>query len=76
MPCEIKKPWETTSHHKTNTEWGIRPHEQNATLQEALKPYLSHGDLEKVMNIDNHQTALLYLQSHHIKKLKDQGIIW
>ena len=28
------------------------------------------------MSIDNHQTALLYLQSHHMRNLKEQGIIW
>ncbi len=71
-----RKQWETTSSHKTNTEWGIRPPEQNSSLEEELKPYLSKGDLEEVMNKDNPQTALLYLQSHHIRKLKDKGIIW
>ena len=71
-----KKLWETTSSHKTNTEWGIRPPEKDTPLEEELKPYLSKSDLEDVMSKDNHQTALLYLQSHHIRKLKDKGIIW
>ena len=71
-----KKQWETTSNHKTNTEWGIQPPEQKSSLEKELKPYLSKGDLEEVLNRDNHQTALLYLQSHHIRKLKDKGIIW
>lgn len=71
-----KKTWETTSKNKTNTEWGIRPPEQNSSLEEELKPYLSDGDLKEVMTMDNHQTAILYLQSHHIKDLKDKGIIW
>ncbi|NNL02113.1 MAG: hypothetical protein HKP39_07545 [Eudoraea sp.] len=71
-----KKLWETTSSHKTNTEWGIRPPEKDSPLEEELKPYLSKSDLEHVLSKDNHQTALLYLQSHHIRKLKDKGIIW
>ncbi|MEZ4933335.1 MAG: bestrophin family ion channel [Saprospiraceae bacterium] len=28
------------------------------------------------MSKDNKQTALLYLQSHHLRKLKEQGVIW
>lgn len=71
-----KKQWETTSKHRTNTEWGIKPPEMKSTLVEELKLYLSDDDLKEVMNKDNHQTAILYLQSHHIRKLKDKGIIW
>lgn len=71
-----QKQWETTSEHKTNREWGILPPEKKSSLEEDLKAYLSESDLDYVMHKDNHQTALLYLQSHHIRKLKDQGIIW
>jgi len=70
------KPWETTSKQKTNTEWGVLPPEKMTTLENDLEPYLSQKDLEYVMNKDNHQTALLYLQSHHLRKLKDNGLIW
>ncbi|MBT8302091.1 MAG: hypothetical protein KJO63_12215 [Maribacter sp.] len=70
------KGWETTSKHKTNQEWGIRPPEKNSPLEEDLKTYLSDSDLEYVMGKDNHQTALLYLQSHHLRKLKEKGIVW
>ena len=71
-----QKAWETTSTHKTNQEWGIRPPEKKLTLAEALKPYLSKSDFDYALSKDNHQTAILYLQSHHIKALKDRGIIW
>ncbi|WP_340201775.1 bestrophin family protein [Ascidiimonas sp. W6] len=71
-----KKKWETTSKHRTNTEWGIKPPESDTSLAEELSPYLSKSDLEYVMKMDNHQTAVLYLQSHHLKKLKEQGIVW
>jgi putative membrane protein len=71
-----KKQWETTSSQKTNTELGIKPPESNTAVEDELKTYLSKSDLEYMMSMDNHQTALLYLQSHHLRKLKDQGIIW
>ena len=70
------KQWETTSGHRTNTEWGIKPPEKNSSLEEDLKPYLSAEDLEDVMKKGNKQTALLYQQSHHMKALKDKGVIW
>lgn len=70
-----QKSWETTSAHKTNREWGIDPPEWQASLEEDLKPYLSKSELEHVMSIDNHQTAVLYLQSHHMKDLKEKGVI-
>ena len=71
-----QRKWETSSSNRSNTEWGIRAPEKNSKLEDDLVTYLSDSDLDYVLSKDNHQTALLYLQSHHIKKLKDQGIIW
>ncbi len=71
-----RKPWETTSMHRTNTEWGIVQPEKKTALEDELKKYLSDDDLRKVMSRDNHQTAILYLQSNHVKRLKDKGMIW
>ncbi len=71
-----KKNWETTSSHKTNQEWGIRPPEAKAELKDDLHPYLSAQDMDYVLTHDNHQTAVLYLQSHHLRQLKEKGIIW
>lgn len=70
------KPWEVTFSHKTNTEWGIKPPERMSSLEEDLKGYLSESDLAYLQDKNNKQTALLYLQSHHLKKLKDEGHIW
>lgn len=70
------KSWETTNLHKTNQEWGIRPPERDSSLEEDLKPYLSESDLKQVLSRDNRQTALLYQQSHHLKRLKEQGMVW
>ena len=70
------KPWETTINHKTNQEWDTRPPEFDSTLEVDIKPYISDSDFEYIMSKNNKQTALLYLQSHHLKKLKDQGTLW
>lgn len=72
----LLKPWETTSGHKTNTEWGLIPPERESSLEADLKPYLSDKDLAYVLSKDNKQTAILYLQSHHLKKLQKEGVIW
>ena len=72
----MPKPWETTVQHKTNQEWDIRPPELDSTIEVDLKPYISERDLDYVLSKNNKQTAMLYLQSHHLRKLKEQGIIW
>lgn len=73
-----EKSWEVVKKHKTNKEWQqkVSPPEYDATLEEDLKPYLSASELEYVLSKGNKQTALLYLQSHHIKELKNSGYIW
>ena len=72
----MPKPWETVLKEKTNREWDIRPPEMDSDLGEDLEPYLSKEDLEYTLGKNNKQTALLYLQSHHLRKLKEKGIIW
>jgi putative membrane protein len=70
------KPWETSSNHRTNKEWGIRPPEKDSTLEEEIEPLISESDYDYVMSKSNKQTAMLYLQSHHLKQLKEKGVIW
>ncbi len=72
----MPKPWETTVSHRTNQEWDTKPPELDSTVEKDMKLYISDRDLEYVMSKNNKQTALLYLQSHHLRKLKEQGIIW
>lgn len=72
----MPKPWETTANHKTNQEWGTRPPELDSSLEDDMKSYISESDFAYVMSKNNKQTALLYLQSHHLRKLKEKGIIW
>ncbi len=70
------KPWETTGKHKTNREWNVHPPERDSTLEADIQPYISDSDYNYVMSKNNKQTALLYLQSHHLKTLKEKGIVW
>ena len=72
------KPWETVVHEKTNQEWSkiVRPPEWDSSIEEDLNPYLKKDDLDYVLSKNNKQTALLYLQSHHLRKLKEAGVIW
>tara|TARA_R110001606_G_C15387177_1_gene651071 strand:+ start:1043 stop:2065 length:1023 start_codon:yes stop_codon:yes gene_type:complete len=72
----VSKQWETASQHKTNQEIDMSPPEFNSTFDKDVAPYISKEDIDYLKNKSNKQTALLYLQSHHIKSLKDKGIIW
>lgn len=72
----MPKPWETSLNHKTNQEWDTKPPEMESSLEADIKSYISDNDLDYVMDKNNKQTALLYLQSHHLRKLKEQGIVW
>lgn len=72
------KPWETVGQEKSNQDWAdiVKPPERDSTVEKDMTPYLSNEDMEYVMSKNNKQTALLYLQSHHLRKLKESGVIW
>ncbi len=70
------KPWETILKQRTNREWGMVPPEMESNLEDDLKLYISKQDLEHVLAKSNKQTALLYLQSHHLRELKEKGTVW
>ena len=72
------KPWETVMSEKSNKEWSkiVRVPEWDTPLEDDIKSYLSEKDMQYVMSKNNKQTALLYLQSHHLRKLKEQGAVW
>lgn len=74
----VSKPWETVIHEKTNKEWSemVSPPEWKLKVMDDMKPYLSKEDLDYVMSKNNKQTAMLYLQSHHLKSLKEKGVVW
>ncbi len=71
-----QRSWETTAKHRTNQDWDARPPEHEFELTSDLEPYLSEGDLEDILKKNNKQTAILYQQSHHLRQLKERGLIW
>lgn len=73
-----RKSWETNHLSRSNRKWSDMLHipEKISSLEDNLMMYLSPEEREYVMSKGNKQTALLYLQSKHIGKLKDKGIIW
>jgi len=72
----ISKPWETSVNHRTNKEWDTHPPEIDSSFEEDVKHLISDSDLAYTMSKANKQTALLYLQSHHLKQLKEKGLLW
>ena len=72
------KSWEVFMEHKSNNRWSDLIHipEREFTLSESLNSYLTSEEKEYVLSKNNKQTALLNLQSNHIKQLKEKGLIW
>lgn len=72
------KPWETFRSNKRNQEWvdAIHIPELESTLEEDLIAQLSEEEKGQVLNATNKATAVLRLQSQHIRKLKERGLIW
>lgn len=73
-----KKPWETFIEHKTNQEWIKMMHipEWETTLGDSMKHLLSEEEYQYIANKTNRATALLSLQSQHLRALKERGIVW
>ena len=72
-----KKSWEAAMEHTTNREWSKMIHipEKVSALEDNLLMYLSLEEEDYVLSKGNKQTAVLYLQSRHLKSLKDKGYI-
>lgn len=72
------RPWEVLTELKTNREWSqkINIPEHKSKLEDDLKPLLSSEDYEYVFQKTNKATAMLSLQSKHIRELKEKGLIW
>ena len=70
--------WEVFEHHATNREWSREIHipEKIFSLEEDLFHYLSTDDWEYVFERTNKPTAIMSLQSQHLRKLKERGLIW
>lgn len=70
--------WETFEEHRTNREWAdtIKTPEKKSSLDADLKPYLTEEEHAYTLSKTNKAAALLYLQSSHIRKLKEAGYVW
>jgi ion channel-forming bestrophin family protein len=53
----------------------FRIEEHDYTLADFLKPYLSDSEYERVMSKSNKAAQIIALQSEHLKKMYDQGLI-
>ncbi len=75
---QLREPrgWEymDRSYNKEYKEYFKVPEEQ-ATLEDELKPLLSENDYGYVMTKQNKASHLLSMQSKHLKTLKDDGLI-
>jgi len=73
-----KRPWEFFLDHKTNREWAKQMHipEWESTLDSELNHLLNSPELESIKKKSNKATAILSLQSQHLKELKEKGLIW
>lgn len=73
-----KKSWEAFSNRRTNKEWydKVCIPERDISLDVDLKPLLDDDEFQQVMSRTNKATALLGLQSNHLRRLKEQGLVW
>lgn len=73
-----RKKWEAFDRYRTNREWANRIHipERITSLGDDLLLYLEPHEWEYVMQKNNKAAALLYLQSNHIRELKEKKAIW
>ncbi|MCK7592025.1 hypothetical protein M0G43_15660 [Subsaxibacter sp. CAU 1640] len=72
------RPWEYVMGEHTNKEWANRIYvpEFNENFEETIRPYLTEDDFKYLASKTNKQTAVLYLQSKHLRRLKERGLIW
>jgi putative membrane protein len=67
------KPWEVSMKEHTNKEWAYLIHipERIISLENDLEPYLSPEEKAYILEKDNKATALLFLQSKHVRELEE-----
>ncbi len=73
-----RKSWETSHLSRSNRKWTEMLHipEKISTLEDNLMLYLSPEEEAYVLSKNNKQTAILYLQSKHLRELKESGHVW
>jgi ion channel-forming bestrophin family protein len=50
--------------------------ERHLSLEDELRPLLSEDELVRVLSKSNKATAILFLQSAHLRELKEKLVIW
>ncbi len=72
------KPWEVNMKEHTNKEWENLIHipERITSLDDDLDPYLSPEEKVHILEKGNKATAILFLQSKHLRELKEKYLIW
>ncbi|MEM8893061.1 MAG: bestrophin family ion channel [Bacteroidota bacterium] len=72
------KSWERKRTTKEEKEWEemINVPETKSTLEEDLAGLISDEEKKTVLSKTNKAAALLQLQSAHMRKLKERGLIW
>jgi ion channel-forming bestrophin family protein len=72
------KSWEEFEQHRTNREWSAKAciPERRFTLSEELSSLLSEEEQSVVSCRANASTTLLFLQSKHLRELKERGLVW
>jgi putative membrane protein len=69
--------WENIRNKKSNLEYSrlYKVDEWDNKLEDSLKPYLSVKEYEYVLSKKNRATHIISLQSAHLKRLKEQGLL-
>jgi len=72
------RPWEEFERHHTNREWSSKTctPERCLQLSEELASLLSQEEQGVVESRANVPTSLLFLQSKHLRELKERGVVW
>ena len=74
----LHKPWEDADNYETTGHWNERIHvpEFKSSLEDDLEPWLEGPEKAEILGRTNKCTALLRLQSQHLRKLKERGLVW
>jgi putative membrane protein len=72
------KKWEVFHKARTNKEWARQIHipEHVFSLEDDLFHYISDEEWMYLEGKTNKATTLLFLQSDHLRRLKERGLIW
>lgn len=71
------KPWEAINlaHNREYRNKFFRVEEQDGTLADAVRPYLSEEEYLRIQSKSNKAVQILALQSEHLRQLLEQGLI-